>query len=153
MVARLGELPLARNRPSSEAIWTPGIPATFCEQRASTGPARSEKAAASRAAKGSRRFIWYPSCSQGRHIGEDSTLAATPCSLQIVVSLQVDPIGRCGAKIARQPQCRIRRDGSLAGKDRRDPVEGHFDVLGQSIGSNAEGLQVMLRKHRAGRGE
>src|SRR5260370_36580755 len=57
MVARLGELPFARNRPSSEATWTPGIAATFCEQRASTGHARSEKAAASRAAKGSRRVI------------------------------------------------------------------------------------------------
>src|SRR5216683_891173 len=57
MVARLGELPFARNRPSSEATWTPGIAATFCEQRASTGPARSEKATASRAAKDSRRVI------------------------------------------------------------------------------------------------
>src|SRR5216684_4404502 len=57
MTARLGELPAARSRPSSEANCTPGIPATFCEQRASTGPARSEKAAATKAAKGSRSVI------------------------------------------------------------------------------------------------
>ena len=44
MMARLGELPSANGRPSSEATRMPGrsSPATFCEQRAQAVPAGKE---------------------------------------------------------------------------------------------------------------
>ncbi len=59
MMARLGELPAANGRPSSEATRMPSrsSPATFCEQRAQAEPATRAKAAASRARNGSRWLI------------------------------------------------------------------------------------------------
>src|SRR5262245_30336321 len=59
MMARLGEGPLASDRPSSEASCTPPLSSidTLAEQRSHSGPARKAEAVASRARNGSRWLI------------------------------------------------------------------------------------------------
>lgn len=71
------------------------------------------------------------------------------CVLAVVMRLQIEPYFRWPSKILRQPQRRVRRDGTIALHDFIYTTRRHADVFGKPVFGQAQRLQEVFAENFA----